>query len=113
MNYPYPRLFLDIQLAKRQLEKVLRPADRVTDGTSDGHRRAEPVFLCNGDRTNAAYRGRINCCRGEFVAVNSRPTTRACPLSFEFPAAHGLVQLEPAAARGRFSISASPLVFPR
>ena len=38
---------------------------------------------------------------------------RACPLSFEFPGAHGLVRLEPAAARGRCSISASPLVFPR
>src|SRR6516164_4673793 len=47
------------------------------------------------------------------MAVNSRQTIPACPLSFEFPGAHGLVQLGPAAARGRCSISTSPLVFPR
>ena len=36
MSYPYPRLFLDIRLAKKRLEKVLGPACGVGDGTSDG-----------------------------------------------------------------------------
>jgi len=48
---------------------------------------------------------------GNFIAI--RQTVRACPLSFEFPGAGGLLQLEPAATQGRCSISASPLVFPR
>ena len=34
MSYPYPRLLLDIRLAKKRLEKVL--ACGVGDGTSDG-----------------------------------------------------------------------------
>ena len=38
---------------------------------------------------------------------------RACPLSFEFPGAHGLVELEPTAAHDQSSISASPLVILR
>ena len=42
MNYPYQSFFLDIQLAKRRLEKALRPACGVADGTLDGHRLAEP-----------------------------------------------------------------------
>src|SRR6516162_9240671 len=41
MSYPYPRLFLDIRLAKKRLEKVLGPACGVADGTSDGPRLAE------------------------------------------------------------------------
>ena len=41
MSYPYPRLFLDIRLAKKRLEKVLGPACGVGDGTSDGPRLAE------------------------------------------------------------------------
>jgi hypothetical protein len=41
MSYPYPRLFLDIRLAKKRLEKVLGPARGVADGTSDGPRLAE------------------------------------------------------------------------
>ena len=36
MSYPYQRLFLDIRLAKKRLEKVLDPACGVGDGTSDG-----------------------------------------------------------------------------
>ena len=36
MSYPYQRLFLDIRLAKKRLEKVLDPACGVGDRTSDG-----------------------------------------------------------------------------
>jgi hypothetical protein len=42
MSYPYPRLFLDIRLAKKRLEKMLGPACGVPDGTSDGPSLAEP-----------------------------------------------------------------------
>ena len=42
MSYPYPRLFLDIRLAKKRLEKVLGPACGVPDGASDGPWLAEP-----------------------------------------------------------------------
>jgi hypothetical protein len=42
MSYPYQRLFLDIQLAKKRLEKVLGPACGVADVTSDGPWLAEP-----------------------------------------------------------------------
>jgi len=41
MSYPHPRLFLDIRLAKKRLEKMLDPACGVADGTSDGPRLAE------------------------------------------------------------------------
>ena len=53
MNYPYQSFFLDIQLAKRRLEKALRPACGVAGGTLDGPRLtdagttqelAKPVF---------------------------------------------------------------------
>ena len=38
------------------------------------------------------------------TAMNSPRTIRAYPLSFEFPGAHGLVQLVPVAAHGRCAI---------
>src|SRR6516165_7170697 len=48
MSYPYPRLLLDIRLAKKRLEKVLDPACGVADGTTDGPRLAEtcPTEAC-------------------------------------------------------------------
>ena len=89
MSYPYPRLFLDIRLAKKRLEKVLGPTCGVADGTSDGPwlvqdlpDRSSPyrTVLCrlkagtgqssllrSSDRTNTSYRRQIYCCQGEFA----------------------------------------------
>src|SRR6516162_10122207 len=85
MSYPYPRLFLDIRLAKKRLEKVLDPACGVADETSAGRDLPDwsspyRTVLCrlkagagqsrllrSSDRTNKSYRRQINCCQGEFA----------------------------------------------
>ena len=89
MSYPYPRLFLDIRLAKKRLEKVLGPACGVADGTSDGPRLAETCptgarrtelfhAVSKQEPARAVFCGvaierirptsrQINCCQGEFA----------------------------------------------
>jgi hypothetical protein len=42
MNYPYPRLFLDIQFAKKRIESLVGFASDLTDGISDRPRSFEP-----------------------------------------------------------------------
>jgi hypothetical protein len=88
MSYPYPRLFLDIRLAKKRLEKVLGPACSVgernlawTLAGRDLPERSSPyrTVLCrlkaeagqsrllrSRDRTDTSYRRQINRCQGEF-----------------------------------------------